>query len=58
MFISDFPLSAESAAKRRIYFQQRKLEMLNFYKDSLERRIASIAASIEVLELQISRNNN
>jgi len=31
--------------------------MLNYIKDSLERKIASVKASIEVLESQISRDN-
>ena len=30
--------------------------MLNYIKDSLERKIASVTASIEVLEGQISRD--
>jgi len=30
--------------------------MLNYIKDSLERKIASVKASIEVLESQISRD--
>tara|TARA_B100000575_G_C22788173_1_gene466446 strand:- start:387 stop:500 length:114 start_codon:yes stop_codon:yes gene_type:complete len=33
-----------------------KLEMLNNLKDSLERKIASVIASIEVLEKQIERD--
>ncbi|KGG04190.1 hypothetical protein EU99_0538 [Prochlorococcus marinus str. MIT 9321] len=32
--------------------------MLNYFKDSLERKIASVTASIEVLESQISRNKD
>ena len=45
-------------SKKRVYFHERKLEMLKFYKDSLERRIASISASIEVLESQINRDKD
>jgi len=30
--------------------------MLNYIKDSLERKIASVTASIEVLERQINRD--
>jgi len=33
-----------------------KLEMLNNIKDSLERKTASVLASIEVLERQIERD--
>ena len=57
MFISDLSQNPEFVSKRRLYFQQRKLEMLKYYKDSLERRIASITASIDVLEAQIIRDN-
>jgi len=35
-----------------------KLEMLNNIKDSLERKIASVNASIEVLQGQIERDKN
>ena len=38
--------------------QIKKLEMLNYVKDSLERKSASINASIEVLEKQIARDNS
>tara|TARA_B100000900_G_scaffold60479_1_gene45913 strand:+ start:455 stop:568 length:114 start_codon:yes stop_codon:yes gene_type:complete len=33
-----------------------KLDMLKNLKDSLERKIASVSASIEVLEMQIERD--
>ena len=36
--------------------QLRKLDMLNHIKDSLERKMASINASIEVLKSQIERD--
>ena len=36
--------------------QIKKLEMFNYIKDSLERKIASVNASIEVLEKQIDRD--
>ncbi len=55
MFISDFCSSNDTATKRRTNYQQRKLELLKLYRDSLERRIAAISASIETLEVQISR---
>ncbi len=32
--------------------------MLSFYKDSLERRIAAVRASIKVLQDQIERDKN
>ena len=47
----------KSAKDKKSFYQHKKLEMLNFIKDSLERKIASVTASIEVLESQISRDN-
>ena len=45
-----------SSKEKKSYYQNKKLEMLNFIKDSLERKIASVTASIEVLENQIQRD--
>ena len=47
-----FCLSKDSKS----FFQKMKLEMLNNIKDSLERKTASVLASIEVLEKQIERD--
>jgi len=38
--------------------QIKKLEMLKYIKDSLERKIASVNASIQVLESQIDRDKS
>ena len=46
----------KSSNEKKSFYQHKKLEMLNYIKDSLERKIASITASIEVLENQISRD--
>ena len=46
----------KSSKEKKSYFQNKKLEMLNYIKDSLERKIASVTASIEVLENQIKRD--
>ena len=46
----------KSSKEKRSFYQHKKLEMLNYIKDSLERKIASVSASIEVLESQISRD--
>ena len=46
----------KSSKEKRAFYQHKKLEMLNYIKDSLERKIASVTASIEVLESQISRD--
>ena len=53
MFFCNFKTSNE----KKSYYQNKKLEMLNYIKDSLERKIASVNASIEVLENQIKRDN-
>ena len=52
MFYCNF----KSSKEKKSYYQGKKLEMLNYIKDSLERKIASVAASIEVLENQIKRD--
>jgi len=46
----------KSTKEKNRFYQHKKLEMLNYIKDSLERKIASVTASIEVLESQISRD--
>ena len=51
-----FYCSSKSSKESKSFFQNMKLNMLNNLKDSLERKIASVAASIEVLERQIERD--
>ena len=46
----------KSSKEKKSFYQNKKLEMLNYIKDSLERKIASVTASIEVLESQICRD--
>jgi len=46
----------KSSKEKKSFYQNKKLEMLNYIKDSLERKMASVTASIEVLETQISRD--
>ena len=48
----------KSTKEQKSFYQHKKLEMLNYIKDSLERKIASVSASIEVLESQISRDKD
>ena len=48
----------KSSKENKSFYQHKKLEMLNYIKDSLERKIASVTASIEVLESQISRDKD
>ena len=51
-----FNCYSKSSKEKKSFYQHKKLEMLNFIKDSLERKIASVTASIEVLENQITRD--
>ena len=46
----------KSSKEKKSFYQHKKLEMLYYIKDSLERKIASVTASIDVLENQISRD--
>ncbi len=51
-----FNCYSKSSKEKKSFYQHKKLEMLKYIKDSLERKIASVTASIEVLESQISRD--
>ena len=51
-----FNCYSKSFKEKKSFYQHKKLEMLNYIKDSLERKIASVTASIEVLENQITRD--
>ena len=51
-----FTCSPKSSKESKKFFQIKKLEMLNYIKDSLERKTASVNASIEVLVRQIERD--
>ena len=51
-----FNCYSKSSKEKKSFYQHKKLEMLNYIKDSLERKIASVTSSIEVLESQISRD--
>ena len=53
-----FNCNFKSSKEKKSYYQHKKLEMLNYIKDSLERKIASVTASIEVLESQINRDKD
>ena len=43
--------------ERRLTYQKRKLIMLEAIRDSLERKMASINASIETIKVQIERDS-
>ena len=53
-----FFCSQKSNKESKKFFQIKKLEMLQNIKDSLERKTASVNASIEVLEKQIDRDKD
>ena len=53
-----FNCYSKPSKEKKSFYQQKKLEMLNYIKDSLERKIASVTASIEVLESQINRDED
>ena len=56
MNLKMFYCNFKSSKEKKSFYQSKKLEMLNYIKDSLERKIASVTASIEVLESQINRD--
>ena len=51
-----FLCSATSDPGWRQHHQKRKLEMLRFWRDGIERQLAAINASISTLEGQIARD--
>ena len=51
-----FYCSSKSTKESKSFFQNMKLDMLKNIKDSLERKTASVTASIDVLEKQIERD--
>ena len=53
-----FLCSSASSSDWRKHHQSRKLEMLRFWRDGLERQLAAINASISTLEGQIARDNS
>ena len=42
----------------RSHRQQRKLEMLRFWRDGLERQLAAVTAAMSTLEGQIERDHS
>ena len=52
-----FLCPSSSGSDWRQQHQKRKLEMLQFWRDGLERQLAAINASITTLEGQISRDS-
>ena len=51
-----FYCSFKSSKEKKSYYQNKKLEMLKYFKDSLEGKLASVTASIDVLKKQIERD--
>lgn len=48
--------SSSDFDSRRRHHQQRKMAMLTFWRDGLERQLSAINASISTLEQQIERD--
>ncbi len=53
-----FLCSSASSSDWRKHHQSRKLEMLRFWRDGVERQLAAINASISTLEDQIARDTS
>ena len=50
--------SSMDYSERKKRYQQRKLQMLIFIRDAIERRLAAINASITTLNSQIDKDND
>ena len=57
MFILDSCSNRLSNHELKSSYQQRKLHMLQLFRDSLERRLSSVNASISTLKTQIERDS-
>ncbi len=44
-------------SERKLKFHKRKMFFLTYLRDSLERRLSSVNASIDTLQKQIDRDN-
>ena len=53
----DFCTSAQNWSERKKFFQARKLNFLVSVKESYERKLAAITASISKLEEQMNTNS-
>ncbi len=56
MFLNSVCSTSSNPKERRIRYQERKLEFLTYMRDSLERRLSAINASISTLQKQIDQN--
>jgi hypothetical protein len=51
-----FDLATEEPGVRRQRYQERKLRMLTFWRDGLERQLAAVNAAMATLEQQMERD--
>tara|TARA_Y100001968_G_C19031912_1_gene560233 strand:- start:407 stop:583 length:177 start_codon:yes stop_codon:yes gene_type:complete len=58
MINKDSCSNSQTFQERRIKSQKRRLEVLKFIRDAIERRLSAINASIETLTNQIERDSN
>jgi hypothetical protein len=52
------PDSFEEPGQRRLRYQERKLRMLTFWRDGLERQLAAVNAAMATLERQMERDRS
>jgi len=56
IMLPSFCCSGGSSASTRRHHQDRKMAMLTFWRDGLERQLAAINAAISTLQQQIDRD--
>lgn len=56
LFPFDFCCSTGTTSSMRTRHQERKLELLRFWRDAAERRLAALDAAISTLNQQIERD--
>lgn len=51
-------LAGEEPRQRHLRYQERKLRMLTFWRDGLERQLAAVNAAMATLERQMERDRS
>ncbi|GCE65459.1 sigma factor SigF [cyanobiont of Ornithocercus magnificus] len=55
-FCCGYSGQCNSSEESRIHYYKRKLQMLKFWREGIERQLAALDASINTLQSQIDRN--
>ena len=55
-FCCSYPSQYKFSEESRTHYYRRKLQMLKFWREGIERQLAAIDASITTLQSQIDRN--